>query len=144
MKCRRGIRLSGGFSVALALAGAGAITMAVALSIGASTAQARIKYVRSPTLNLPDGGRGSAKARCPRGMHVLGGGQNVFSAPREATLATSTPFDNARPEAGAEMTAGSPRWTTSEQRHPEHPDRLGDLWRLQAELREGFVSRGRR
>ena len=68
--------------------------MAVVLSIAASTAQARITYVESPTVNLPDGGRGSAKARCPRGMHVLGGGQDVFSAPREATLVTSTPFDN--------------------------------------------------
>ncbi len=68
--------------------------MAVVLSIAASAAQARITYVASPDRNLPDGGQRSAKARCPRGTHVVGGGQFVFSAPREATLVSSAPFDS--------------------------------------------------
>lgn len=65
----------------------------VALSFAASTAHADLRYVRTPTKALPDGDHGSAKATCPSGTHVLGGGQYVFSGLNDATLDTSTPFD---------------------------------------------------
>ena len=76
-------------------------------------------------------------------MHVLGGGQDVFAAPRETTVVTSTPFDNRDrkrvPDDGWKSTVDNFESNVTQNTLTG----VGDLCRLQAELREGCVSRGR-
>jgi hypothetical protein len=71
------------------------VAFALALAPGVAHAGTTLSYVTGDVTPLSANSNGSAHVRCPKGggIHVVGGGQYVFSPFEAATLTASTPFD---------------------------------------------------
>ena len=78
----------------LALAGFGAAVLALVLA-GSAGAASSIRYRVGLPTTIPDHGQTSLQVACPKGTHVLSGGQIVDIDPGTAVLVSSAPFDGA-------------------------------------------------
>ena len=78
----------------LTLAGFGAIGLALVIASSPAAASS-IRYKVGLPTTIPDHGQTSLQVACPKGTHVLSGGQIVDIDPGTAVLVSSTPFDGA-------------------------------------------------